>query len=233
MSDIRHLSLGLSQSFPCSYLPDQFEQLLVNREPVDGGQFEQLLALGFRRSGGQIYRPHCQACQACVPVRLPVQRFQPSRSQKRVISKNRDLVWRVTTRPTPEQQALYLEYICQRHNDGPMYPPSLDQFDRFLVCDWLEQLYLEAWLDDDLALVAVTDLLPNSLSATYTFFQPALADRSLGTRAILAQIGLAQQLGRDYLYLGYQIDDCQKMAYKTHFQPLQRLEGQQWLDWRG
>ncbi|MBW3139097.1 arginyltransferase [Ferrimonas balearica] len=233
MSDIRHLSLGLSQSFPCSYLPEQHEQLLVNRDAVDVGQFEQLLALGFRRSGGQIYRPHCQGCQACVPVRLPVQRFQPSRSQRRVLNKNDDLQWRVTTHPTPDQQALYLEYICQRHNDGPMYPPSLDQFDRFLVCDWLEQLFIEAWKEDELVLVAVTDLLPNSLSATYTFFQPELAERSLGTRAILAQIALAQQLGRDYLYLGYQIDACPKMAYKTQFRPIEWLDGQLWRDWRG
>ncbi|MBY5991686.1 arginyltransferase [Ferrimonas balearica] len=233
MSDVRHLNLGLSQSFPCSYLADQNEQLLINRDPIDALQFEQLLALGFRRSGAQVYRPHCQQCEACVPVRVPVARFVPSRSQKRLLAKTEALTWRATTRPTAAQQALYLEYICQRHSDGPMYPPSLDQFERFLVCDWLDQLFLEGWLDEELVVVAVTDLLPHALSATYTFFQPEQAALSLGTRAVLAQIGLAQQLGRDYLYLGYQIDDCAKMAYKTRFRPIEHLQGHRWLDWPG
>ncbi|SHG84049.1 arginyltransferase [Ferrimonas marina] len=228
MSEIQNLKLGLSQSFPCSYLPDQKEQLLLNCEPIDVQQYEQLLALGFRRSGNQVYRPHCQQCRACIPVRLPVQQFKPSSSQKRVLSKNRDLQWRVSLRPLPRHRTLYQDYIRQRHADGAMYPPSDAQFDRFLLSPWLEVVFLEAWLDQELVLVAVTDLLGESLSATYTFFQPSLSSRSLGTRAILAQVALAQALNRQHLYLGYQIDQCQKMAYKRQFQPAERFTGLSW-----
>ncbi|GAA4903823.1 arginyltransferase [Ferrimonas pelagia] len=229
MSDIRHLKLGISATFPCSYLPDQQEQLLVNCDPVDVNQFGQLLALGFRRSGDQIYRPHCQQCDACVPLRVPVGRFKASASQRRIINKNQDLQWRATLRPQSYHRTLYHHYISERHREGSMFPPSDEQFDRFLLCPWLEILFLEAWLDDELVLVAVTDLLSDSLSATYTFFHPDLAARSLGTRAVLAQIALAQQLNRQHLYLGYQIDQCPKMAYKRHFQPAEQFSEQGWV----
>lgn len=228
MSDIRNLSLGLSEQFECSYLPDEQEQLLINRDPVDARQFEQLLGLGFRRSGSQVYRPHCKGCDACIPVRVPVQRFMPSRSQRRNLARNQELTWSVSARPTLAQQALYCDYIEARHGDGPMNPPSQQQFEQFLLCSWVEQLFIEARLGPRLVLVAVTDLLASSLSATYTFFAPDLANRSLGTRAVLAQIALAQQLGRDYLYLGYQIDACPKMAYKTRFSPLERFGSNGW-----
>ncbi len=228
MRRIESIPLGLTAQFPCSYLPQHQERLLITGEPVDVSQFSQLVALGFRRSGDQVYRPHCPSCAACQPLRVPTATFTASRSQRRVLSKNRDLYWRVVMTPQPGHRPLYHSYIQGRHGDGAMSPPSDSQFDRFIPCRWLDTLYLEGWLDDELLLVAATDLLTGALSATYTFFHPGYPERSLGVRAILAQLALARQLQRDYLYLGYQIDACGKMAYKRNFQPAQRFDGSAW-----
>ncbi|GAA5188144.1 arginyltransferase [Ferrimonas gelatinilytica] len=233
MSQIEHIPLGITAVFPCSYLPQRQERLLVAGEPLDVSQFSQLVALGFRRSGDQVYRPHCPGCQACQPLKVPVATFRPSRSQRRVLAKNRDLHWRVVMQPKPYHRPLYHHYIRGRHADGAMSPPSDSQFDRFIPCRWLDILYLEAWLDGELLVVAATDLLTDALSATYTFFHPGYPARSLGVRAILAQLQLAKQLGRNYLYLGYQIDACGNMAYKRNFQPAQHFDGVSWRPYRG
>ncbi|USD38971.1 arginyltransferase [Ferrimonas sp. SCSIO 43195] len=223
MSEVSRLPLGLSQPFDCSYRPEKKEQLLIVQSKMTPAHFEGLMRLGFRRSGSDVYRPHCPECRSCQPVRVDVARFRPSRSQKRVLARNRDLTWTEVAAPTEEQRRLYHDYIRLRHHDGPMYPPTDEQFNRFLPCPWLPQRYLEARLDGRLVLVAVTDELEHALSAVYTFFAPELARRSLGVLGILKQLELAQQQHKAFLYLGYQIDECRKMAYKTHYHPYQVL----------
>lgn len=228
MSEASRLPVGISQPFACSYRPDQQEQLLIVQSKMTPEHFESLMAMGFRRSGDDVYRPHCPSCRACQPIRVPVKTFTPSRSQKRVLAKNRDLVWRAVEEVTEEQQALYMRYIRERHNDGPMYPPTQEQYQRFLQCQWLPQTYLEARLDGKLVMVAVTDVLEHSLSAVYTFFDPSLDKRSLGRCGILMQIEFAKRMGKHFLYLGYQIDQCSKMSYKTQYRPCQTLTHKGW-----
>ncbi|MCC4263643.1 arginyltransferase [Oceanimonas baumannii] len=225
-----NLKVGLTPKHPCSYLPGRQEQLLVllDRELLCPEGYEQLLTAGFRRSGSDIYRPRCQACQACESLRIPVASFNPSRSQKRILRHNRDVTMVLSDTDKPEYFELYQHYIEQRHQDGTMYPASRQQYEGFLLCQWLPPLFLEFHAGNRLIAVAVTDCLSESLSAMYTFYDPAEEHRSLGVFAILSQIRLAQQLNRHWLYLGYQVDDCRKMNYKQHFRPHQRLLDGNW-----
>lgn len=225
-----NLKVGLTPRHPCSYLPGRLEQLLVllDRELLCPEGYEQLLTAGFRRSGSDIYRPRCQACQACESLRIPVNDFVPSRSQKRILRNNRDLTMVVSDTDKPEYFELYQYYIEQRHQDGAMYPASRQQYDGFLLCHWLTPLFLEFYAESRLIAVAVTDSLNDSLSAMYTFYDPAEEHRSLGIYAILNQIKLARTLGKHWLYLGYQVDDCRKMNYKQQFRPHQRLINGHW-----
>ena len=224
------LRIGLTPEHGCSYLPDEAEQLMVllddkHRNPVG---YENLLVAGFRRSGNDLYRPHCQGCSACHSLRIPVRQFTASRSQKRIQHNNRDIRLVLSTQDKPEYYDLFARYIHERHHDGSMFPATRNQYDGFLLCDWLTPYFLEFRLNQQLVALAITDPLPHSLSAMYTFFDPAFAERSLGTLAILAQLELAQRMNLQWLYLGYQVDACRKMKYKTKFHPHELLCGHEW-----
>lgn len=224
------LRIGLTPEHGCSYLPDEAEQLMVllddkHRNPVG---YENLLVAGFRRSGNDLYRPHCQGCSACHSLRIPVRQFTASRSQKRIQHNNRDIRLVLSTQDKPEYYDLFARYIHERHHDGSMFPATRNQYDGFLLCDWLTPYFLEFRVNQQLLALAITDPLPHSLSAMYTFFDPAFADRSLGTLAILTQLKLAQRMNRQWLYLGYQVDACRKMKYKTKFHPHELLCGHEW-----
>ena len=224
------LKVGLTPKHACSYLEHQQEQLLVlmDNELLNANGYERLLTAGFRRSGNDIYRPHCPSCSACQSLRIHSEQFVPSRSQKRISQQNQDLSLVLSYDDKPEYYQLYERYIRQRHRDGSMYPPSRSQYKGFLHCDWMPPLYLEIRLENRLIGVAVTDLLPHSLSAMYTFFDPEFSDRSLGTFAILSQLDLGRRTGRHWLYLGYQVEKCRKMKYKSRFLPHERLIQGEW-----
>ena len=225
----RSISVGISHPFDCSYIEGLKEQLLIIQEPqLDSALFEQLLGMGFRRNGNSIYKPRCPSCSACQSIRVVVPEFTISKRQKRTLKNNQDLHWKVTTHVTDAHYALYEKYIIGRHSDGPMYPPSEDQFNDFLLCDWLEATYIEVYQQDKLIGVAVTDKMNNSLSAIYSYFDPDYAKRSLGVYMILVQCQLAQQLGKQFLYLGYQIDENRKMNYKRLYRPYQILTANGW-----
>jgi arginine-tRNA-protein transferase len=193
--------------------------------------YEQLMSKGFRRSGNEIYRPHCPGCQACQSIRIPVAGFTPSRGQKRVLNKcNSHFTVTIDKEPHDQCYPLYQKYINLRHHDGSMYPASVEQYEGFLFCDWLQSQFLHLWDEDKLIGVAVTDVLPNALSAIYTFFDPDYEKYSIGTYCLLQQINACLNLGKEYLYLGYQIEECQKMNYKTKYKPYQRLIRAQWIN---
>lgn len=229
------MKFGITTPFTCSYLPEQDERLLVfvsDTQPTIV-EYDFLIAAGFRRSGSQIYRPHCASCKACESIRLPVNLFTASKSQKRIWKLNQDLRVRVSQRDKPEYYPLYESYINQRHNDGSMYPATPEQYQGFILSPWNNALFIELYAIDEHAKeeligVAVTDNLESSLSALYTFFKPEEQQRSLGIFAILQQIELAKSLNKPFLYLGYQIDTCQKMSYKRNFLPHERFFNDKW-----
>ncbi|MGB4342100.1 MAG: arginyltransferase [Moraxellaceae bacterium] len=216
----------------CSYLPGK-QAVTLFADPktnMDRRLYTDLSDLGFRRSGNYVYRPHCGSCQACVAIRIPVDRFEPNRQQLRVWKKNQDLnVLVCDARFREEHYELYEHYINARHYDGDMYPPSVEQYASFLTSDWSETCFVEFRLDGKLLAVAVCDELENGLSAVYTFYDPDYEKRSLGTFAILWQIEETRRRQLHSLYLGYWIRDCQKMSYKIAFRPIELLINGEWL----
>ncbi len=232
MSDLSELKLFTTGEHDCSYIEgEKATTLFVDpAAPMERNLYSALSQLGFRRSGGNIYRPHCHDCAACVSIRVPVHSFIPSRTQKRCFKLNSDLAIETTQQPDiNEHYALYERYIDIRHSDGDMYPPSRQQYLDFLNNPLGCTDYIEMRLKGELIGCAVSDTLDNGLSAIYTYFCPNQTTRSLGRFAILYQIEQATKLGLPYLYLGYWIKSCEKMNYKSQYKPLQLLVNQQWV----
>ncbi len=228
-SDIRNIAIGVSQLYPCAYIANKQEQLLVIQEHnLDAALFDRLLALGFRRSGGSVYKPRCPSCNACLPIRIPVNRFRHSKRQKRTFKNNRDLHYKITNQATESHFELYKRYVDTRHQDGPMYPATQEQYQHFLFCNWLEPMFIELYKEDKLVAVAVTDNTPHALSAIYSYFDPDLEKRSLGSYMILIQCRIAQLMAKEYLYLGYQVDENRKMNYKRGYRPYEILSDHGW-----
>lgn len=234
----RLLQFYLSGPLPCPYLPDHVERKLFTRlkgEPdTDAEVNATLTRAGFRRSHDIVYRPACPACNACVPVRIPVRAFQPSRSLKRIAAVNRDLVVEVAgTEATDEQFQLFMDYQNARHPDSDMARMSRADFANMLqegeagTC-----VYHLRKKDNELIGAIITDRVNDGFSAVYSFFAPEEKRRSLGAQLILTLISEAAAGGMAYIYLGYWIAASRKMAYKARFQPLQALgpQGWDWLD---
>lgn len=196
--------------------------------------YAQLIENGFRRSGDQVYRPHCQNCEACQSLRLAVNHFKKSRSQKRLFNKNKHFHTKISDQVKEEYFTLYQAYINQVHQDGPMYPASAKQYSEFIHSSWNQSLFVEIYDQDKLIAVSVTDQLDSdngkAWSAFYCFYDPEYLRYSLGKYAVLQQLTLAKQRGVKWLYLGYYIKASQKMNYKNQFNPHQRFINGQWLD---
>lgn len=233
MTNLRSLNFYATPGHSCSYLQDrEAKTLFVDPQAIIAKDtYSELSDLGFRRSGRHVYRPHCDNCQACISVRIPVTSFTASKSQKRLIARNRDLKVRaVPPQMTPEYYHLYERYIIARHADGDMYPPSQDQFLSFLVEGDQDSVFFEFRdQNNTLVAIAVCDFLSQGLSAIYTFYDPDIPKRSLGSYAILWQIDECARLGMDYLYLGYWVKDCRKMNYKLSFRPTELLLDSNWV----
>jgi leucyl-tRNA---protein transferase len=216
----------------CSYLPEQQATTLFidPAAPIDGPAYSQLSEMGFRRSGPHLYRPHCARCNACVPARIAVGRFQPNRQQRRIWQRNADLtVVDRTTLNGEKYYALYARYIEGRHRDGDMYPPTPQQFESFLTREWDLTHYYCFYQGTRLLAVAVVDVMNNGLSAIYTFYDPDEQKRSLGVYAVLWQIQHAKELGLPSVYLGYWIKQCRKMSYKINYRPVELLINGRWV----
>lgn len=215
--------------YSCSYLPEQLarSQVATPSNMVDTVVYSDLVRAGFRRSGIFTYRPYCDACHACIPVRIPVETFSPSRIQRRTFARNAELI--PCEKPlvfSEEHYALYQRYQSHRHAGGGMDNDSREQYAHFLLQSQVETRLMEFRQNGELRIVCLIDILTDGISSVYTFFDPELAKQSLGTFSILWQIELTRSLKLPYLYLGYWIRDSQKMAYKAQFNPLEaRLFG--------
>jgi leucyl-tRNA---protein transferase len=216
---------------PCPYLAGQ-QMMSVFADPradMNVGLYGCLAQQGFRRSGAHVYRHQCPGCRACVPLRVPVAQFRPTRAQRRTARRNTDLETRcLKAAPRKEHFELYRHYVNTRHRGGGMDNPSPGDYWRFVDSDWSDTDLVEFRAGGRLICVAVCDRLPDGLSAVYTFFDPAAASRSPGTQAVLWQINEALRLGLPYVYLGYWIAGSDKMAYKADFRPVEGLNDGVW-----
>ncbi|MEK8089742.1 arginyltransferase [Thermithiobacillus plumbiphilus] len=218
--------LRLYETFPqpCSYLAGRENTAIVTdpAHPISTMEYAVLMDQGFRRSGGNFYRPHCRGCDACVSVRIPVLDFRPRRGQRRIWQRNQDLQVQVET---PHfhiaHWQLYQKYQHGRHAGGGMDTDSLEDYERFVLDSPVETWLVSFRTSERLLAVSVVDVLPQGMSAVYTFYDPEEQHRGLGVHAVLWQVQRARELGLPYVYLGYWIAECDKMAYKTQYQPLE------------
>jgi arginine-tRNA-protein transferase len=231
MGNQQSIRLFQTVEHACGYWPERLSRDLIvdPTDPLLPTLFERALAMGFRRSGGHVYRPHCSGCRDCISVRIPVAEFRPGRTQRRCLARNADLDVRMApARRTDENFALYKRYLDTRHAGGGMDDPAPENFDGFLACPWSPTHFMEFRLGGELLAVAVTDVVPHGLSAVYTFYAPEHAARGLGNYAILRQLQWARETGRSHVYLGFWLDRHPKMAYKRGYRPLEYLDGAQW-----
>ena len=212
----------------CHYLPDQqATQAYEVVASLSGEEYEARMNQGWRKFGMFLFRPVCQACRECRPIRVPVARFMPDRSQKRALKRNQDLMVRFSAPSIDEaRMELYTRYhTAQARLKGwPDHEHDPYNYAMQFVHNPVPSVEISIWEGERLLAVALNDITPNVVSGVYHYHDPDERERSLGTFTILQIFALAQKLGKPYVYLGYYVADCGSMVYKNRFRPCEILD---------
>jgi len=225
------LHFYMTAPYPCSYLPDleARSQVATPAFLINAPVYSELVQRGFRRSGTYTYRPHCDGCRACAPLRVLSKQFAANRSQRRAWAQHAHLKASLhPLRDSPEYYELYRRYQRARHPDGGMDNDGRESYQNFLLQSHVDSLLVEFREQGVLRMISVIDLLSDGLSSVYTFYEPDLPRARFGVYNVLWQIELCRKLDLDFVYLGYWIKHSRKMAYKTDYQPAQGLIGGVW-----
>ena len=230
----------LTAPSPCPYLAGKEERKVFTHLVGErAGELNNILTQGgFRRSQSIAYRPACEGCRSCVSVRVVANEFEASRSMRRIVNRNSDIVGEMKIAvPTSEQYSIFRAYLDSRHRDGGMADMTVLDYAMMVEDSHIETRVVEYRRREgdeagrqagDLIAVALTDVLGDGLSMVYSFFEPDEASRSLGTFMVLDHIERARQMGLAYVYLGYWVRGSRKMDYKSRFLPQERLTPDGW-----
>lgn len=237
-TQLQDLKFYMTAPGPCPYLPGRVERKVFTHvaDPEAEGLNDTLSQAGFRRSQQVLYRPACPACEACVSVRARAGAFTPTRSQKRVRKRNAGVLRAaVPAHATDEQFALLTRYLTARHDGAGMSDMSFGDYALMAgeAPSRTEIIEYRDTADGPLIAAIIVDRLGDGLSLVYSFFDPDLAARSLGSFMVMDQIARAAQLDLPYVYLGYWIAGSEKMDYKTNFRPIETLTRQGWREFEG
>ncbi|MDH4286257.1 MAG: arginyltransferase [Gallionella sp.] len=225
------LHFYLTAPYPCSYLPglQARSQVATPAFLIGAPVYSELVRHGFRRSGTYTYRPRCQGCRACVPLRVLAKQFTANRSQRRAWKQHSGL--EASLHPlhdNAEHYALYQRYQRARHPDGGMDNDDRESYQNFLLQSYVDSVLVEFREDGVLRMVSLIDLLSDGLSSVYTFYEPDIPRARFGVYNVLWQIELCRRLELDHVYLGYWIERSRKMSYKTQYQPAEGLIDGDW-----
>ncbi len=229
-NELQKIQFYVTAPYPCSYLSNQLAQSLIAtpQHLVDAYQYSGLIQQGFRRSGSFVYRPHCENCNACIPVRLPVNAFKPSRSQKRAFKTHNTLEVGIHDISFEEEHfSLYKRYQASRH-EADLEQETSEQYQNFLAKSNVDSVFVTFREQGILKMVSVIDIVEDGISAVYTFYDTKDKQASYGTYSVMWLIAWCQRIGLPYLYLGYWIKNSRKMAYKQKFEPQEALIDGEW-----
>lgn len=216
---MRYLGPVLLEHGPCPYLPGRsWRSASLEVESLEPLEFQRLLEAGYRRSGTEFYLPWCRGCAECRPLRVPVERFQPGKTQRRTWRRNQDLEVTVAMPgATPERLDLYRRYLAGRF--GRADAPGLREFDHFLGRHFEGTIELDYRLEGRLVGFGILDTTPDAASSVYFTYDPDLPERRLGTFSALYEIDWCRRTGRSHLYLGLWVRECRAMTYKSQYRP--------------
>jgi len=228
----------ITDPHPCAYLAERLSRMEYTYAPrLSGAQYEALMNTGYRKFGPMVFRPVCRGCRECRPIRIPVDRFQPDRSQRRAWKRNQDLEIRWAAPVADEKRLdLYRRYHTSqaRKKGWPESGIDLQEYFASFVLNPVPAVEISLWEGDDLRAIVLTDVTPTIVSGVYHYHDPDLADRSLGTYCMLRTIDLGRRLEKHWAYFGYYVSGCASLEYKARYRPceIQGTDGE-WVPFEG